>query len=167
MKKVILILSLLLFLCCSEEVSKGIPEAITGVWLITEMEYNGQIVYPETKYEGFHSTFVIDDYEDYEDLEDINFGIRDSVVSLPGFQSERLKADFIKLEDEIEFKIQKEANDISKEMDSTKLVFLHKYKIELGEEEGELILKSKSTRIHLLSRNILLAKVIEKSLNSF
>lgn len=159
MRKVILILSLSLFFTCSE----GIPKEIEGIWLITEIEYKGQKVYPKTVYEGIHGEII---FEGYENLETIDFK-DNSILYLPGFHSKKLGANFSKSENQIIFKSSDADQKVSKELDSTKLVFLHQFIIELGQQEGELILKSDATKMHIISRKVIMEKAVDKVFNSF
>ena len=159
MKKVVLILSLLIFFNCSE----GIPNEIEGHWLIIEMEYKGQKIYPKTVYDGIHVDVT---FTGYENLEAIHFK-KNSTVQLPGFQSKKLLVNFSKNENQIMFKSRNVNQKEPKELDSTKLVFLQKFIIELGQKEGELILKSNSTKINMISQKVIMEKSVDRVFNSF
>tara|TARA_R110002012_G_scaffold11867_5_gene53128 strand:+ start:1974 stop:2453 length:480 start_codon:yes stop_codon:yes gene_type:complete len=149
MKKLYLIVLLLFILSCSEK----IPRDLNGEWVIDEIQYLNSSVYPETISSNIEISFNVVGYEDAEKIKFIN---SHSAVILPGFKSERIRVDFIKNGRIIEFKEHNGLNYTDKSYDLTKRIFLHKYEILVGDEKGQLILKSDSTSLTILNQNVLI-----------
>ena len=146
---------MLFILSCSEK----IPNELVGEWVVDEIKYLDNSVYPETISSDIEISLNV---VGYENAEKIKFIDKHSAVILPGFKSEKITVDFIKNGFQIEFKEHNGLNYTDESYDLTKRIFLHKYEILVGEEKGQLILKSDSTLIKILNQN----KLIENRTNN-
>ncbi|MBG6129968.1 hypothetical protein IWQ47_001949 [Aquimarina sp. EL_43] len=153
MKKLLFII----FICSIISCSNGIPKIMDGNWIITEMEFNGKKIYPESISNGIEITFNV---TGFENAEKIKFRNNRSEVILPGFKSDRMHVDYIKNNQEIEFKLS-DSNYNDEIFNFSKKVFLNSYKIQKGENEGELILKSKTTLLKIISEDVLLENQVQ------
>ena len=155
MKNLLLVISIFGIFSCSEK----IPEELNGNWVIAEIKYNGKEVYPETISKKFEITFNVNGFENAEQIQFIN---SEKAAILPGFQSEKITVDFVKNSEQIEFKLHKGIGYDFDEFELTKKVFLHNYKLSLGETKGELILKSDSTTIKMMNQKVLIENEVDK-----
>lgn len=122
------------------------------------MYFNGEEVYPETISENI---IISINPMGYEDAEQILFSVNDSIVSLPGFKSDRMLLKFIILKDTLQFKFVENEIYNSEELNTTKNIFLEKFQIILFPRKEMLELKSKTTSIRLINKNYLMQKRID------
>ncbi len=158
MKKLYSFLLLIVIFSCSETV----PKDLEGEWIIDEIKYLDKSVYPETISSDIEISLNVVGYENAEKIKFIN---KHSAVILPGFKSEKIMVDFIKNGSQIEFKEHNGLNYTDESYDLTKRIFLHKYEILVGEEKGQLILKSDSTSLKILNQNVLIENITNNLFN--
>jgi len=175
-KPILLVIITLLFSCNNEQAIN-----LEGNWVITEMEFEGKKVYPQTLNEIIK---VI--YFGQEGAEKITFNVKDSIVILPGFKSEKLNLKYQTDENEISLilddsifneyqtkylklksidsilnKRLMEKGVSSTQYDLAKSIYIGTYQMIFNSVENTLELKSDKTIINMISE----AKLIERAVN--
>ncbi|WP_179354697.1 hypothetical protein [Winogradskyella vidalii] len=146
-----LLLMFLTFLSC--DLDSKIE--LDGTWIITEMTYNGENVYPKTLNQKVRIV-----YSGYENSESIIFKISDSTITLPGFESDQIKMKFTSDQQKLEIYL----NDSNSESESklTSKIFSGIYDLTYSNGENKLKLNSDKTYINMISQKEIISQAVDK-----
>ena len=131
---------------------------LDGSWIITEMTYDGKSVYPKT----LNQTFRII-HAGYENSESLTFKVADSTITLPGFESEKLKTEFTF--DKGKLKIN--SNHSNSKSDLTNKIFNGTYDWSFSNIKKTLKLKSDKTYINMISQEKIISDNLDKVFDRF
>ena len=126
---------------------------LDGVWIITEMTYDGESVYPKTLNQPIRIV-----YAGYENSESITFKISDSTMTLPGFESEQVKMVFTSNKEKLKIY----SNDSNSESELTKKIFSGTYNLTFSNRENSLKLNSDKTYINMISQKKIISDAVDK-----
>ncbi len=128
---------------------------LDGTWIITEMTYNGENVYPKTLNQKVRIV-----YSGYENSESIIFKISDSTITLPGFESDQIKMKFTSDQQKLEIYL----NDSNSESESklTSKIFSGIYDLTYSNGENKLKLNSDKTYINMISQKEIISQAVDK-----
>ncbi|EPR74912.1 hypothetical protein ADIWIN_0074 [Winogradskyella psychrotolerans RS-3] len=152
MRNFLLLLMFLTFLYCD---SNNQIE-LDGNWIITEMTYDSESVYPKT----LNQTIRII-YAGYENSESITFKVSDSTITLPGFESEHLKTEFTFEKGKLKIN----SNHSNSESKLTNKIFNGTYDWTFSNIEKTLKLKSDKTYINMISQEKIISDAVDKVFN--
>ncbi|REE24855.1 hypothetical protein DFQ09_103161 [Winogradskyella pacifica] len=126
---------------------------LDGNWIITEMTYDSESVYPKT----LNQTIRII-YAGYENSESITFKVSDSTITLPGFESEHLKTEFTFEKGKLKIN----SNHSNSELELTNKIFNGTYDWTFSNIEKTLKLKSDKTYINMISQEKIISDAVDK-----
>jgi hypothetical protein len=156
----LLVLSILHLLFASCESSFN-EDDLNGKWIILEMNYLGEKVYPNSIKDTPQMSF---DVTRYENAEKLKINTVTNTIVIPGFNSGYEKLNYQIVENN-KIKIIKRSSNITELENSSLPIFCHTYTIEKGKILGELILRSDSTNIRLLNEDEAIKQRVDYLLN--
>jgi hypothetical protein len=124
-----------------------------GVWIITEMTYDGENVYPKTLNQPIRIV-----YGGYENSESMTFKVTDSTLTLPGFESGQLKTEFAFDKGKLKIK----SNQSNSESELTNKIFSGTYDWAFSNIGSTLKLKSDKTYINMISQERIISDAVDK-----
>ena len=126
---------------------------LDGTWIITEMTYNGESIYPKTLNQKVRIV-----YSGYENSESIIFKISDSTITLPGFESDQIKMKFTSDKQKLEIYL----NDSNSGSELTSKIFSGIYDLTYSNGENKLKLNSDKTYINMISQKEIISQAVDK-----
>lgn len=157
-KNILTILFLILLTSCEE------PLELDGKWIISKMTYKGEEVYPSTISK---KTRIIVNIDGYDGAERIYFKVQDSTITFPGFNSDKIVANFQINEKKLKTAI-KNSNQIKDSLlSNTGNIFLQDYEIINLKHRFKIGLKSPKTKMIIIKESYLIKQQINNRLVSF
>lgn len=126
---------------------------LDGNWIIAEMTYDGESVYPKTLNQRIRIT-----YAGYENSENIIFKVSDSTITLPGFESVQLKTEFTFDKGKLKVK----SADSNTKYKLANKIFSGTYDLTFSNRKKILKLKSDKTSINMISQKKIISNAVDK-----